>query len=144
MAISFPLLQPRQWVRQPPKKFPNQSLMPTVTYSSITQCHLQGCDNHAGKIPQTQQSSQRVDLQPEVQTGASVCSCGLVFCSALPPRYYILNFTDFFQSSRGRLRAANHLDIFWNLYFTAVCTERTTLVFISNLPVDPARQLRFF
>lgn len=56
----------------------------------------------------------------------------------------ILNFTDFFQSSRGRLRAANHLDIFWNLYFTTVCTERTTLVFISNLPVEPARQLRFF
>lgn len=84
MAIAFPLLQLRQWVRQPPKKFPNQSLMPMVTYSSITQCHLQGCDNHAGKIPHTQQSSQRVALQPEVQTGASVCSCGLVFCSVLP------------------------------------------------------------
>lgn len=32
MAIALPLLRPRQWVRQPPKKFPNQGLMPMATY----------------------------------------------------------------------------------------------------------------
>lgn len=52
MAIALPLLRTRQWVRQLPKKFPNQGLMAMATDSSVTQCHLQGRDNHAGKVPQ--------------------------------------------------------------------------------------------
>lgn len=85
MAIALPLLWPRQWVRHHLKKFPNQGLMPVVTYSFVTQLHnvtFRAVTATLGKSRKTQQSSQRVDLQPEEQTEASFCRCGLVSCSA--------------------------------------------------------------
>lgn len=45
-----------------------------------------------------------------------------------------------FHSSGGRLRAANHLDVFWNLYFIVVCMEKATSIFILNLPMELLRQ----
>lgn len=53
MAIALPLLWPRHG-QAVSKKFPNQDLMAVLTYSSMAQCHLQGCDNHAGKGSQNQ------------------------------------------------------------------------------------------
>ena len=120
-----------------------------VTHRSVTQCHVQGHDNHTGKVPQNSivvskswSTTQSTDRSPCLQPWPDLLLSTIY--SEPPRRYYILNYTDLFQSGRGRLRAANHLDIFLNLYFTVVCTEMTTLVFISNLPVELARQLRFF